>query len=168
MKYQIGKNPNSRNGFKKGQISQWKGKKLSEEHKNKIRQSNLGRVGTWKGKKHSIEHRRKVSEANRGEKSHFWKGGVSKFSETIRKCFRYRQWRSDCFQRDDFTCQFCYKRGNGRLEVDHYPKAFITIIREYNIDSLEKGLNCEELWNMNNGRTLCKECHMTTETYAKK
>lgn len=30
---------------------------------------------------------------------------------------------------------------------------------KYNIKSYEQALNCEELWNINNGRTLCKKCH---------
>ena len=34
----------------------------------------------------------------------------------------YSEWRMTCLKRDDYTCQFCKKRG-GKLQVDH-PKPF--------------------------------------------
>lgn len=52
----------------------------------------------------------------------------------------------------------CNIRG-GKLEADHCPKSFSEIFRENKIQSLEDALNCEELWDINNGRTLCKNCH---------
>jgi len=33
---------------------------------------------------------------------------------------------------------------------------------------LEQAVNCEELWNINNGITLCKECHKKTDSYGGK
>ena len=83
-----------------------------------------------------------------------WKGGITPLRKVIRCCFEYRQWRSDVFTRDNFTCILCGVRG-GYLEADHYPKMFSTIFYEYKISSLEGALNCEEFWNINNGRTLC-------------
>ena len=32
---------------------------------------------------------------------------------------------------------------------------------------LEQALNYEELWNINNGETLCENCHKETDTYGK-
>jgi len=69
----------------------------------------------------------------------------------------YRQWRSDIFTRDDFTCQECGQRG-GHLEA-HHIKQLSKILQFYEITTLEEALNCAELWNINNGITLCKECH---------
>lgn len=83
------------------------------------------------------------------------------FHKQIRECFKYRQWRSDVFTRDDFTCAWCTARGV-HLEADHFPKMFIEIIEEYGIKTLEGAYQCEELWNINNGRTLCVKCHNTT------
>lgn len=40
-----------------------------------------------------------------------------------------------------------------------------TIIRENNIMTLTDAVKCEELWNINNGITLCKECHKKTDSY---
>ena len=41
-------------------------------------------------------------------------------------------------------------------------------MRQYTILNLEQALNCEEFWNINNGRVLCKECHKKTDTYLSK
>lgn len=95
---------------------------------------------------------------NFGDKSRNWQGGKTTLRVLIRSCFKYRQWRSDIFSRDNFTCQKCGIKG-GYLEADHYPKRFSDILKEYNIKTFEEALICEELWNINNGRTLHKNCH---------
>lgn len=92
------------------------------------------------------------------EKNFNWKGGITPLTKQIRGCFEYKQWRSDIFIRDDFTCLVCKKRG-GDLEVDHNPKMFSEIIEEYAIKDMEQALVCSELWDINNGRTLCVDCH---------
>ena len=33
------------------------------------------------------------------------------------------------------------------------------VFDEYKIESVEEAINCNELWNLNNGRTLCNDCH---------
>ena len=82
----------------------------------------------------------------------------------IRNCFKYRQWRSDVFTRDDFTCQKCGDNKSGNLNA-HHIKLFSTILDEYKIKTLEQALDCEELWNINNGQTLCKKCHRLINRY---
>jgi len=89
--------------------------------------------------------------------------GKCDLKEIIRHNFRYRKWRSDIYMRDDFTCQICGQRG-GKIEADHI-KPFSIIIEESNIKTLEQALECKELWDTNNGRTLCLECHKKTDTY---
>lgn len=83
----------------------------------------------------------------------------------IRKIMEYRQWRSDVFTRDEFTCQACFKKG-GRLQA-HHIKAFSQILKDNNVLSLRQALDCDELWNLNNGVTLCIPCHEKTESYMK-
>lgn len=130
------------------------GKKQSKEHIEKLAKQRRGR-------KASIETRIKLSECHRGEKSYLWKGGINPINKAIRKIFQYRQWRSDVFTRDDFTCQECYLRGV-YLEA-HHIKSFSVILKENNIKNLEGAINCEELWNLNNGITLCSKCHNKTK-----
>ena len=151
--------------FVKGQIAWNKGKHPSEETKRKMSISSklVGKGKWWKGKKRSLETRRKMSLAKNGEKCWNWRGGISrwKISGNLKYklwfSFQYRQWRSDVFTRDDFTCQKCLKRGIN-LEA-HHIKQLLVILRENKIKTLEQALNCEELWNINNGITLCRDCH---------
>lgn len=143
------------------------GKHRTEETKKKISESHKGIKASKKtkmmmskmrkGNKIKEETKRKLSESLRGEKCHLWKGGITQINLLIRQGFKYRQWRSDIFTRDDFTCQECGQWG-GRLHA-HHIKSFSSILQYYEITTLEEALDCEELWNINNGVTLCKECH---------
>lgn len=121
----------------------------------------------WLGKKrgnlHNEEYKKRMRERT-GESCPAWKGGITPLLKLIRHCFKYRQWRSDIFQRDDYTCQICNQRG-GELNADHHPKMFSEIFAENKIKTLGEALVCEEFWNLNNGRTLCKPCH---QKYGKK
>jgi hypothetical protein len=92
-----------------------------------------------------------------GENNVNWKGGITPLNCQIRHSFKYRQWRSDVFTRDDFTCQECGQVG-GNLNA-HHIKKFYKILELYKIVSFEDAMACEELWNINNGQTLCFECH---------
>jgi len=158
------------------------GYKHNEESKRKIREArakqggNVWNKGTnksgMKGKKHSLSTIKRMSNAQLGEKNHNWKGGLTPLRVKIWHTYKYRQWRSDVFTRDEHTCQLCgTKSGKGNtvfLQADHYPKAFSEILLEYEIISVEHALVCEELWNINNGRTLCRGCHLKTDNYGGK
>ena len=134
--------------------------KLSDVNKKNIGKAKKGNKN-WLGKHHSEETRIKKRKLFR-EKNPAWKGGVTPLKRQIRNCFEYRQWRSDIFTRDNFTCHICSKRG-GVIEADHYPKKFSTIFDENKIESFEQAQKCEEFWNINNGRTLCSKCHNITK-----
>lgn len=137
----------------KGKIPWNKGKKTGPAW-------NKGKKGLYK---HSEESKKKISLSHAGEKAYQFKG-LTPLNISIRTCFKYRQWRSDVFTRDNFTCQFCLDKRGGNLEADHI-KPFALILKENNIKSFKQALDCEELWNINNGRTLCIRCHMKTETW---
>ena len=155
------------------------GKRHSEETKRKISIALTGRkrpplTKEWKeniskgekGKKASLETRKKISLAKRGNKNIFWKGGITPLRILIKQGYKYRQWRSDVFTRDDFTCQICRQKGY-RINADHM-KSFSLIMAENNIRTIEDAINCEELWNINNGRTLCENCHRKTDNFGNK
>lgn len=108
-----------------------------------------------KGRKLSEEHKQKL----RGPNSPNWRGGVTLIYHTIRSCLQYRQWRDDIFTRDNFTCTWCGDNRGGNLRVDHI-EPFTNIMQKYEIYSLEQALKCEALWSLNNGRTLCETCHI--------
>lgn len=143
-----------------------KGKSPSDKIRQNISEKLKGRIPWNKGKHLPEETRKKMSLVHKGSKSYRWKGGITLLNLQIRSCFQYRQWRSDVFTKDDFTCQQCFQRG-GQLET-HHIISFSKIIEKNRIKTLEDALNCEELWNINNGITLCKKCHNNQRsTYGK-
>ena len=60
-----------------------------------------------------------------------------------------RDWRKAVFQRDNFTCQKCGKRG-GRIQA-HHIKPFKAFPKLRHV--------------LSNGATLCLDCHKKTDTY---
>lgn len=159
-----------------------KGKKCSEETKRKISLANTGKKCSEEtkekmrrvmlGKKHSPETCKAISEARKGKGNYMygrtgslhprWKGGLTPLTGLIRKSSKYKQWRTDVFTRDDFTCQVCKKRG-GWIEAHHSPKGFSNTFYENEIKNIQQALDCQEFWDVSNGKTLCKECHGKTK-----
>lgn len=120
-----------------------------------------------KGKKHpkaSASLKKYFAEhpgAHAGENSPRWKGGPSKRKCSLIGCvrggFEYQRWRNDVFTRDKFACQEC---GRTRCYLEaHHIDPFINIFRKHNIATYEMAKNCPELWGINNGITLCENCH---------
>lgn len=142
--------------FKKGQASWNKGKK--------------GFPAYWKGKKMSKEACEKMKKADRtltsGENHYNWKGGITSLVMRIRNSEEYKIWRESIFKRDNFICVLC--KESGYINADNYPKSFSQILKENNIKTFKEALNCKELWDIFNGRTLCIDCHKKTETYCKR
>ena len=73
------------------------------------------------------------------------------------------KWRKSIFQKNKYICVFCGQKG-GELQADHI-KPLFRILEENNIKTYEQALNCKELWDINNGRTLCVNCHRKTDTW---
>src|ERR1035437_2377024 len=141
-----------------------KGKVFTSDHRAKISQSLKGNVGLgWmKGLQHKPETRKKISDALKGEKGSNWQNGRTKSNTVIRQCFMYNLWRESVFKRDAFACKDCGKT-NCYVEA-HHIKKFSKIISENKITNISEAQNCSELWDINNGITLCKECHNKTKT----
>lgn len=124
-----------------------KGITHSDFTKEKLRDINLG----LKRGPHKLETKIKMRESGkRNRESHWnWKGGIGEENKNERKTLEYRIWRQAVFTRDNYTCVLCTKKG-GRLNADHI-KPF-SVYKELRL-------------NLDNGRTLCVECHRKTDTF---
>ena len=139
------------------------GKKHTEEVKKRITESLKKRVFNDEalyrkrlsialtGHKHSQETKDKIAARARirlsiPENNPAWKGGITPINLKIRNSKEYTLWRSAIFERDNYTCVWCTKHG-GYLEADHIkPFAYFPELR----------------FAIDNGRTLCRPCHITT------
>lgn len=92
----------------------------------------------------------KWNSVNRvGENSPGWRGGTTPLTALIRNSKRMQDWRKSVFKRDNWTCQDCGIRGS-YLEA-HHIKSF----KDFP----------ELRFELENGLTLCKECHKVTDNY---
>lgn len=133
------------------------GKHHSPETIEKIRIANSGENCYHYGQSPSMETRRKMSESQKGDKCYNWKGGITKLNHLIRNCLEYREWIMAVFKRDNFTCTKC---GATKVYLHaHHLKLFSQIMQEHSITTIEEALECAELWDVENGTSLCEECH---------
>lgn len=116
------------------------------------------------GKKLSEKQREKITGKNH------WRYGkgknINELKARIRLLAEYKEWRLCVYKRDKFTCQICNKT-NVRLEC-HHIKSFSSILNRNNIHTITGAIYCSELWEISNGKTLCKQCHKKTDSYGKK
>lgn len=139
----------------------------NENVKNKIKQFYIGNYGVEynmqindcvkKAKqtcmeRYGVDHYSKTSEwreSHRGENSPVWKGDLATTVRDGRELPEYRDWRKAVFDRDLYTCQCCGARnGYGkyiRLESHH--------IKNWKD-------NPEYRYDVDNGITLCMNCHL--------
>lgn len=130
----------------------------------KLLLKNKVKIRSRKESKQLGSYKDKISGVNNGS----WKGGVTKLKNKIRMLPEYAIWRTEVYKRDNYTCTICgnkSQKGNKViLNCDHIIP-FSKIVEEYNIASIEDAVSCQELWDTENGRTLCYDCHLKTETY---
>lgn len=146
-----------------------KRKVFTKQHRVNISRGNLG-------KKHSKEWNDNVAKAikgktnpPKGEKHYNWKGGITPVTTKIRESTEYARWRQSVFERDQYTCVIC-GRESCLLHADHR-KPFSFYVDEIRLsigpgDLYENAMAYEPLWDIENGRTLCEECHRKTDTFA--
>jgi 5-methylcytosine-specific restriction endonuclease McrA len=94
-----------------------------------------------------------------------WKGGLTRLQQTIRNSYEYTSWRDKIYKRDQYTCIVC---GKQRHLQAHHVKAMSIILRNNGIKSFDGAIKCDEIWDVNNGQTLCETCHVKTDNYASK
>jgi hypothetical protein len=154
---------------------------LSDEARDKIRRAQLannsmaGKPSWNRGGTHSDSARMKIREAranqvfsheSRIKKSQtikaqwdngirtrqncpFYVDGRHKGKTPIKQSLEYRLWRTAVFERDNYTCTDCGIRG-GSLQADHIkPQSIFPELR----------------FALENGRTLCRDCHKRTPTW---
>lgn len=108
---------------------------------------------TMKGRKLSEETKKKLSELNKIRLSNpknnsNWKGGITPLRQKIRNSNKFKEWKKSVLKRDNYICTICDSKEH--LEVDHIkPFSKFPKLR----------------FDINNGRTLCRDCHIKTDTY---
>ncbi len=121
-------------------------------HKKKIGIANsIAKLGTHHSEKTKEKIRRSCEHNNAGSKHWNWKGGITPFRKKLYFSKEYKLWRKAVFERDNYTCIWCGEKG-GKLNADH-----IKPWRDYP----------ELRFAIDNGRTLCIECHRKTYTWGK-
>jgi len=155
--------------FKKGKLKNW----ITGLTKNTDKRvMNISKA--LFGKKHSQEHRAKNKKASIGKSvgnknpcfgkfgsNHpAWKGDKAKgiLRERIYGSQKYKDWRRAVFTRDNWTCQECGKQGY--IEAHHNKKSYSLIMK--NINTYDEAIKCKKLWDIGNGKTLCRSCHEKT------
>lgn len=158
--------------FVKG-TNEWSGRKHKKSAKLKISkyvksnpQERCAKCGTFKSKTkaHKCPEENPMKGRKRPELKNNklnWKGGITKRAQLVRCMPEYYQWRSEVFERDNWTCQTCGVRGT-YLEA-HHIKKFFDVLKENDIKTSDDAKECNELWDINNGVTLCKDCHNLTK-----
>ena len=141
-----------------------RGKTISNEARENIRRASRARshlvprptaaIQSNIGRSRSEKTKRKISAKNgaRGTSHNFYKDGKSRERmaerQYVSQTIEYKLWRAAVFNRDRWICQEC--GSNKRLNADHIkPWADYPELR-YDVD---------------NGRTLCWECHRKTPTF---
>ena len=165
------------------------GKKLSKEHKEKIKNSCKGKINLgnkycigrmpWnKDKNISLETRQKISSSLKGKyigpSSTNWKGGVSSLSELIRQSIEYVIWKNNV--RKPYKCSKC--SATKGIEAHHKISFKILLgqfLKQYSQFSpfedketlVRLATTYAPFWNIDNGEALCKKCHTQITTKSK-
>jgi hypothetical protein len=143
------KNPNF------GKPSHNRGKPMSAQSRRKLSASRMGQPAWNRGRRGPFKNMNTTGLA----KGRGWNRGIRKPEDQcssprnarIRRSAEYDLWRRSVFYRDGFKCIWCGTKRE--LQADHIkPFAYFPELR----------------FAIDNGRTLCKPCHKTTDTYGHK
>lgn len=103
--------------------------------------------------------RDKLTTGRQREKNPNWKGGKWKvensFLRKIRNSGKYVEWRNKVLERDVVT----YPKIPKNVQV-HHIKSLVSIIQENNVKTIEDALDCNALWDIDNGLALTAAEHL--------
>src|SRR5690606_26885193 len=70
------------------------------------------------------------------------------------------------YKRDGWTCVQCGRRGCRKVMIhaDHI-RRLADLIEDFSIKTTDEAIACVAMWDINNGRTLCIDCHKETPTW---
>ena len=116
--------------------------------------------------------------SKKGMRTHLWKGGITPLARMIRGLLEMKKWKIQVFNRDNYTCQECGIRGK-KIEAHHkqeFSRIFECFLKECNplspIDDkdtlIKLAIKYKPFWDINNGKTLCKNCHNLTKSILNK
>ena len=88
-----------------------------------------------------------------------------KLIKAIRRSARYVEWSRAVRKRDKYKCKSCGCKERFLLEAHHKGEPFSYKVKRLGINSVEEANNTEELWRINEGKTLCLYCHQNTDSY---
>ena len=101
--------------------------------------------------------------------THSWfKGGVTPLNQVIRSSIKGQEWKQEVIQLNGFKCSECKVESLPGsfvlMHVDHIiPLSYL--IRVHQIHTIEEARECDDLFDVSNGRVLCVPCHEKTDTF---
>jgi hypothetical protein len=126
-----------------------------------------GQQSIFKGKHHSDVAKNIMRKNNAGNRNPNWKGGTTGLITQIRNTTEFKEWRKNVYYKGKFTCSKCRTKKIGRniiLDADHiYPLS--RMISDYKVKTVADARLVPEIWDLNNGRCLCRDCHKQTKTW---
>ena len=135
------------------------GRRPTEETLIKLRiihKNNKATLGKHWFLSDKTKERMKIAQQKRVQTGNhnWWVHGIADENLKIRGSTEYTYWRKAVFERDDYTCQECGIRSSVGIKV------------VLNADHIKPFALFPELrFDIDNGRTLCEDCHRQTETF---
>lgn len=99
-----------------------------------------------------------------GSKHWNWKGGKTELLQSIRTSKRNIEWRNGVYARDGYKCTICGDTRGHNLNADHIIPLSV-LVEKHGIKMRMQAIECEALFDLKNGRTLCHDCHKKTNTW---
>jgi len=99
------------------------------------------------------------SSTHKKEKHPNWKGGISSLYDKTRRFLKQIGWTQSVYCRDGYCCQRCGDSVGSNLNAHHIISVKSLIIAN-NIKTIEDVINCHIFKSIENGITLCRDCHI--------